>query len=317
MLPFTLQQFQILRAIANEKSFTKASKLLYLSQPALSKQIKMLEKNLNVVLINRENNRTFLTENGEILLKYSERILALCEESYRTLIDIKNSERANLTIGASPTVGIYLLPSLLTLFAQKYPQIRLKMAVNSPNDLARNIFSKKIAIALVSDENVKGYKKNLTVEDFVYDELSLVASKSHSLAKKTNISKKDLYYLSFITLNSNNPIKKSINYTLFQNQIEPQRLKTILQLDSIEGIKTAVNLGLGVTFISSLSIEKELKLNTIKIIKIDNVKMTQNILIVSNSDYYKSKAFELFYTQLLELKKELKNPNTTVKELTS
>ena len=80
MLPFTLQQLRIFKAIATEQNFTKAAKALYLSQPSLSKQIKMLEKNLDVLLINREKNKISLTENGQVFLEYAERILALSEE---------------------------------------------------------------------------------------------------------------------------------------------------------------------------------------------------------------------------------------------
>jgi DNA-binding transcriptional LysR family regulator len=81
MLPFTLQQLRILKAVATEKSFTKAAEVLFLSQPYLSKQIKALEQNLDVSLLTRNSNTIALTENGKIFLQYSERILALCEES--------------------------------------------------------------------------------------------------------------------------------------------------------------------------------------------------------------------------------------------
>jgi molybdenum-dependent DNA-binding transcriptional regulator ModE len=123
MLPFTLQQLRILKAIATEQSFTKAAKLLYLSQPTLSKQIRILEENLDMILINRENHKISFTENGQVFLQYAERILALCEESCRALIDLKNGERGNLIVGASQTIGTYLLPRVLALFAQRYPQI--------------------------------------------------------------------------------------------------------------------------------------------------------------------------------------------------
>jgi DNA-binding transcriptional LysR family regulator len=123
MLPFTLQQLRILKAVATEKSFTKAAEVLFLSQPYLSKQIKALEQNLDVSLLTRNSNTIALTENGKIFLQYSERILALCEESCRALIDLKNGERGNLRVGASQTIGTYLMPRLLALFAQNYPQI--------------------------------------------------------------------------------------------------------------------------------------------------------------------------------------------------
>jgi DNA-binding transcriptional LysR family regulator len=189
MLPFTLQQLRILKAIATEKNFTKAAEVLYLSQPSLSKQIKTLEKNLDILLINRESNRISLTENGKVFLQYSERILALCEESCRALIDLKNGDRGNLTVGASQTIGTYLMPRVLALFAQNHPQIDLKVQVNSTRIIAKNVINREIDIAVVGGEIPNQLKKNLTVENFVEDELSLIISKSHPFAKKKKLIK--------------------------------------------------------------------------------------------------------------------------------
>jgi DNA-binding transcriptional LysR family regulator len=307
MLPFTLQQLRILKAVATEKNFTKAAAVLYLSQPSLSKQIKMLEKNLDTLLINRERNKISLTESGKVLLQYSERILALCEESCRALIDLKNGDRGNLTVGASQTIGTYLMPRILALFAQNYPQIDLKVQVNSTRIIAKNIINREIDIAVVGGEISDDLKKNLTIQPFVYDELSLIISKSHPFAKKKKINKEDLYCLDFITLNSNSTIKKFIDNILIQNQIEIKQLKTILQLNSIEGIKTAVSLGLGAAFVSSSAIEKEIKLKTIGIIKIENIKINRKLSIISNNECYKSKAFEFFYNELTRLKNKIEN----------
>ena len=305
MLPFTLQQLRILKAVATEKNFTKAAEVLYLSQPYLSKQIKTLEKNLDILLLNRKSSKISLTENGKVFLQYSERILALCEESCRALVDLKNGERGNLTIGASQTIGIYLMPKILTLFAQTYPQINLKLEVNSTRIITKSIVNREIDIAVVGGEISKNLKKNLTMEDFVYDELKLIISKSHPFAKKKKIYKEDLYYLDFITLNSNSTIQKFIENKLIQNQIEIKQLKTILQLNSIEGLKTAVSLGLGAAFVSSSAIEKEIKLQTIEIIQIEDLKIARKLSIISNPDCYKSKAFNFFYNELFKLKNKI------------
>lgn len=307
MLPFTLQQLRILKAVAAEKNFTKAAEVLYLSQPSLSKQIKTLEKNLDIVLINRENNKISLTENGKVFLQYSERILALCEESCRALIDLKNGDRGNLTVGASQTIGTYLMPRVLALFAQNYPQIDLKVQVNSTRLIANNVLNREIDIAVVGGEIPNQLKKNLTIKDFVEDELSLIISKSHPFAKKKKINKENLYYLNFITLNSNSTIRKFIDNILIQNGIETKELKIIMQFNSIEGIKTAVSLGLGAAFVSSSAIEKEVELKTIEILKIENIQIARTLSIISNPESYKSKAFDLFYNELCTLKRTIEN----------
>lgn len=307
MLPFTLQQLRILKAVATEKNFTKAAEILYLSQPSLSKQIKTLEQNLDILLINRENNKISLTENGKVFLQYSERILALCEESCRALIDLKNGDRGNLTVGASQTIGTYLMPRVLALFAQSYPQINLKVQVNSTRLIANNVLNREIDLAVVGGEIPNEVKKDLTVKHFVEDELSLIISKSHPFAKKKKISKENLYYLNFITLNSNSTIRKFIDNVLIHNEIETKQLKIVMQFNSIEGIKTAVSLGLGAAFVSSSAIEKEIELETIEVLKIENIRITRTLSIISNPECYKSKAFDLFYNELCTLKHNIEN----------
>ena len=159
------------------------------------------------------------------------------------------------------------MPRVLALFAQNYPQIDLKVQVNSTRLIANNVLNREIDIALVGGDIPNELKKNLTIKDFVEDELSLIISKSHPFAKKRKINKENLYYLNFITLNSNSTIRKFIDHILIRNGIETKQLKIIMQFNSIEGIKTAVSLGLGAAFVSSSAIEKEVELKTIEILE--------------------------------------------------
>ena len=304
ILPFTLQQLRILKAVANERSFTRAAEILYVSQPSLSKQIKILENKLGIVLLNRENSTISLTEGGRVFLQYSERILALCEESCRALNDVKNGDRGNLTVGASQTIGTYLMPRVLALFAQNYPQINIKVQVDSTRIVAKNVVNREIDIAVVGGYIPEDLKKNLHVENFVEDELILIVPKSHPFALKEHkkINKDDLYHLNFITLNSTSTIRKFIDNILIQNGIETKQFNIIMQLNSIEGIKTAVSLGLGAAFVSSSAIEKEIKLKTVEIIAIENIRITRRLSIITNRQSYRSKALEFFHNELWVLK---------------
>jgi DNA-binding transcriptional LysR family regulator len=303
-LPFTLQQLRILKAIASEKSFTKAAEILLLSQPSISKQIKTLESRLNISLINRNNNNVSLTQAGKLFLQYSERILSLCEESCRALNDLKSGDRGNLTVGASQTIGTYLMPRVLALFAQNHPQINIKVHVDSTRKIAKRILEGDIDIAIVGGNIPQELEKNLKIESFVDDELILIIPKSHpfALKKKNKINKDDLYHLNFITLNSNSTIRKLIDNILIQNNIPTKQFNIIMQLNSIEAIKTAVSLGLGAAFVSSSAIEKEIELKTIEIITIEDIKITRILSIISNPTSYRSKATDLFYNELWTLK---------------
>jgi|TARA_B100000768_G_C11265415_1_gene370833 DNA-binding transcriptional LysR family regulator len=222
--------------------------------------------------------------------------------------DLKSGERGNLTVGASQTVGTYLMPRVLALFAQNYPQINLTVQVDSTRNITRNIVDRRIDIAVVGGDVPIQLKNHLTIEEFVEDELLLIIPKSHPFALKTNkiINKEDLYHLNYITLNPTSTIRKFIDNTLQANNIETRDFNIVMQLSSIEAIKTAVSLGLGVAFVSASAIEKELALETLEIIKIENIKITRTLSIVTNPECHKSKGFEYFYNELWTLKNLIK-----------
>ena len=309
MYPFTLHQLRILRAVATEKNLTEAANLLYLSQPSVSKQIRILEKNLDISLIDREKNKISLTENGKVFFEYAERILSLCEESCRSINDLKNGERGHLRIGASQTIGIYLLPRVLSLAAKNYPQIHFKVQVNSTRIITKNLINKEIDVAIVGGEipNDFKFKKNLKIETFLSDEFRLIVGKSNPLRNQQSITKPELYDLNFISLTANSTIRQFIESILSQNGIEPKKFKIIMELNSIEAIKTAVSLGLGAAFVSSSAIEKEIELKKIQILKIENIQIARQIFLISHLETYKSKAFQFFYNQLVRLKNNLSN----------
>jgi DNA-binding transcriptional LysR family regulator len=194
------------------------------------------------------------------------------------------------------------MPQILSLFTRNYPQIDLKIQINSTPIIINKILKRKIDIAVIGGEIPNKLRTNLISRYLVTDEINLIISPIHPFARKKRINKEDLYYLNFITLNSNSTIQKSIDNILIQNQIETKKLNIIMQLNSLEGIKTAVSLGLGAAFLSSLAIEKELNLKTIEILKIKDIKITRSLSVISNSKHYKSKAFEFFYNELYILK---------------
>ena len=105
-----------------------------------------------------------------------------------------------------------------------------------------------------------------------------------------------------ITLHSTSTIHKFIENILIQNKIETKQFNVVMQLDSIEGIKTAVSLGLGAAFVSSSAIDQEIQLNRIEIINIENIKIKRTLSIITNRECYRSKALEFFHKDLYRLK---------------
>ena len=253
VLPFTLQQLRIVKTIVVEKSFKTAAEVLFMSQPSVSKQVKLLENRLGILLFDRSNRKIKLTEGGKLFLQYADRTLSLCEETCRALNDLKNGDRGNLTVGASQTIGTYFVPRIIALFAKDYPQIKLNVEVDSTRIITKRVIDRDIDIALVGGQIPQELNKKLEIEIFAEDELSLIVPKSHPFVtnKLKIISKEDLYHLNFITLSDTSTIRKFIDTILIQNKIEISQFNIIMQLNSIEAIKTAVSLGLGVAFVSA------------------------------------------------------------------
>nr|WDB00039.1 LysR transcriptional regulator [Cyanidium sp. THAL103] len=312
-LPFTLDQLRILKAILIEGSFKKAANSLYISQPAISSQIQNLEKQLNIPLFDRTNKNAQLTEAGQLLLKYGGRILALCEETCRALEDLQNLQGGNLIVGASQTTGTYLMPNLIGLFRQKYPEISIQLQVHSTRRVAWGVANGQVDIAIIGGEIPTELKEILEVKEYAEDELTLILPTNHPFSKLSSIQKEDLYRLKFITLDQHSTIRKVIDKILSNNGIDSNRFKIEMELNSIEAIKNAVQSGLGASFVSISAIAKELELNLLHQTKIDNINIKRNLSIIFNLNRYRSKAASTFYKEITSLF----NSQTNKKEIIS
>lgn len=300
-LPFSLDQLKILKAIIKEGSFRKAADNLYVSQPAISLQIQNLEKQLNIPIFARENKRAKLTEAGSLLLCYGNRILALCEETCRALEDIQNLQGGTLIVGASQTIGTYLMPRLIGVFRQRYPQVTVKLQVHSTRLISWSVANGQVDVAIIGGEIPNELQDILHVTSYAEDELALILPTSHAFAKMTNIQKEDLYRLRFIALDTQSTIRKVIDKVLNQYDIDSSRFKIEMELNSIEAIKNAVQSGLGAAFVSVSAIAKELELGILHWAKIENVTIKRMLSIIINPNRYRSKAASTFNQEILTL----------------
>ncbi|HEY9827970.1 MAG TPA: LysR family transcriptional regulator [Stenomitos sp.] len=298
-LPFTLDQLRILKAIAAEGSFKRAADSLYVSQPAVSLQVQNLERQLDVPLFDRGGRRAQLTEAGHLLLSYGDRILALCRETCRAIEDLQNLQGGTLIIGASQTTGTYLMPKLIGIFRQSYPDVAVQLHVHSTRRTCWSVVNGQVDLAIIGGEVPLELQSSLEIAPYAEDELALVLPVFHPLAQKDTVQREDLYKLNFITLDAQSTIRKVIDQILVRGNIDPRLLKVEMELNSIEAIKNAVQSGLGAAFISVSAIEKELKLGALKRVSIDNVVIKRTLSLILNPNRYRSKASEIFITEIL------------------
>lgn len=298
-LPFTLDQLRILKAIAAEGSFKRAADSLYVSQPAVSLQVQNLERQLDVPLFDRGGRRAQLTEAGHLLLSYGEKILTLCQETCRALEDLQNLQGGTLIIGASQTTGTYLLPRMIGMFRQKYPDVAVQLHVHSTRRTSWSVANGQIDLAIIGGEISPELQDSLEIIPYAEDELALILPISHPLAKEEVVQKDDLYKLQFIALDSQSTIRKVIDQVLTRCGIETRRLRIEMELNSIEAIKNAVQSGLGAAFVSISAIEKELQMGVLRRAKINDVVVKRTLSVIINPNRYRSKAAEAFCQEVL------------------
>ena len=298
-LPFTLDQLRILKAIAAEGSFKRAADSLYVSQPAVSLQVQNLERQLDVPLFDRGGRRAQLTEAGYLLLSYGERIISLCEETCRAIEDLQNLQGGTLIVGASQTTGTYLLPRMIGLFRQKYPDVSVQLHVHSTRRTAWSVANGQVDLAIIGGEIPSDLVDSLEIKPYLEDELALILPVFHPFGKSDIIQKDDLYKLQFIALDSQSTIRKVIDQVLTRCGIDTRRLKIEMELNSIEAIKNAVQSGLGAAFVSISAIEKELQMGILHRAKIEEVVVKRMLSAIYNPNRYRSKAAEAFSNEIL------------------
>ncbi|HEY9691747.1 MAG TPA: LysR family transcriptional regulator [Oculatellaceae cyanobacterium] len=298
-VPFTLDQLRILKAIAAEGSFKRAADSLYVSQPAVSLQVQNLERQLDVPLFDRGGRRAQLTEAGHLLLSYGEKILSLCQETCRAIEDLQNLQGGTLIVGASQTTGTYLLPRMIGMFRQQYPDVAVQLHVHSTRRTAWSVANGQVDLAIIGGEVPAELHEALQMVPYAEDELALILPSFHPLAKNNNIQKEDLYKLQFIALDSQSTIRKVIDQVLTRSDIETKRLKIEMELNSIEAIKNAVQAGLGAAFVSLSAIEKELQMGVLHRAQIEDIVVKRMLSVIFNPNRYRSKAAEAFTNEIL------------------
>ena len=306
-LPFTLDQLRILKAIAEQGSFKKAADLLFVTQPAVSLQIQNLEKQLNITIFDRGGRKALLTEAGQLLLEYCERILNQCDDACKAVEDLNSLKGGTLIIGASQTTGTYLMPRMIGLFRHKYPDVSVQLQVHSTRRTGWSVANGQIDLAIIGGQLPPELEDLLKVTPYATDELALVLPANHKLSKQQDLSKEDLYKLNFVTLDSKSTTRKVVDELLKNSGLDIQRLRIEMELNSLEAIKNAVQSGLGAAFLPVVSIERELASGTIHKPNMVDLGVKRELKLITNPSRYTSKASEAFKRDILPKFSTLKN----------
>jgi DNA-binding transcriptional LysR family regulator len=282
------RRLQVFHAVARLLSFTKAAEVLHMTQPAVTFQIRQLEEQFDTRLFDRAHNRVSLTEAGHVAFEFAETIFERYSEMENAIRDITGSISGSLTLGASTTISEYMLPALLGDFNTKNPEVLLRLRVSNTDGIVSMIENNVIDLGVVEGPVTN---KNLLVEKCRDDELVVVVPPDHEFAKQKSVNIKDVLDGSFICREEGSGTREVVSEYVKSQGLGKHALKACLELGSPEAIKGAIEAGMGVSILSSVSIAKELKLGTLKTVPL-NPPLTREFSFVRQRQKFRVRSME-------------------------
>jgi len=277
--------------VAETKSFSRASEIIRLTQPAVSLQIQALEEMYGTKLFNRSGCVITLTKAGEMLYRYAKEISSLYAAVEKEIGGVTGLVKGIISVGASSTIGNYVLPSVIADFRRKFPKVGIHLQVGNTKNVIDFLNAGSVDIGLVEgDVN----KQKLILEKLIPDEMVFIMSPYHHLAKKTSISIMELSKEPLIFREEGSGTRQAIEKYLAKHGISQQHLKISLIMGSTDAIKGAVEEGLGTSIMSKWAARKEVKYGSLKTSVFKEDKFVRDFSLVYKKSKEQSHTIEQF-----------------------
>ncbi|MBF0611710.1 MAG: LysR family transcriptional regulator [Magnetococcales bacterium] len=290
-MSFSDTRLRVFYAVAKQLSFTRAAEELYLTQPAVTFQIRQLEEHFNTRLFDRHHNRISLTDAGQVVYSYAERILELYRETEKAINEMTGVTRGIIKVGASTTIGEYMLPLILSGYHDRFPGVQIRLTVHNTRLVIRKLEDATIDVGMVEGP-VKN--KNITLTPCSEDELVVILPPKHPLTKLAEIPVQSLKDYPFVSREEGSGTRAVISEILTKAGMPYERLNVVLELGSTESVKGSVEGGMGFSIVSRASLRKESELNTLVVRRIKDLPMKRMIQFVHQKQKFRSKAVEEF-----------------------
>tara|TARA_B100001989_G_scaffold168396_1_gene121345 strand:+ start:1657 stop:2544 length:888 start_codon:yes stop_codon:yes gene_type:complete len=279
------RRLQVFYTVARLLSFTKAAETLHMTQPAVTFQVRQLEDHFNTRLFDRTHNKIVLTDAGQKVYFYAEKIFELNSEMEHSLRALSEDTSGTLSIGGSTTIAQYTFPTLLKGFREKYPELSIRICEANTEGIVAKVESSMIDLGIVE---APVSNQDLDVDIFRADELVLIMHPEHELAKKEYVKPLDIINLPFITREEGSGTKSVIFDYFAKHNIEKNNINICMELGNSESVKGAVETGIGVSILSKTTIEKELQLKRLSYVPL-NPKLTRNFYFVKKRHKFRLK----------------------------
>jgi DNA-binding transcriptional LysR family regulator len=246
-----VNQLEVLVAVANEQSFSRAAQALHRTQPAVSQAIRRLEVELGEPLFDRSSKDGTLTAAGRVLFDFAEQMLNLRQGAHRAIKELKDLHQGKLALSANEYTVMYLLP-VLAVFRARHPHLKVEVKRSLASRIASEVLGRGVEIGVVS---FKPADEAIASIPAVMDELALIVAPSHPLAAKETVSVRELGAESFIAHNVASPYRERVVRT-FEKYKTP--LNISMEMPTLEAIKRLVEQEMGVALVPRLTAQVEI-----------------------------------------------------------
>jgi DNA-binding transcriptional LysR family regulator len=271
-----LENLKMFCLVVDEGSISQAARLSFLSQPAVTRQIHQLENYYNTLLFDREEGRLRVTEAGKLLYPFAKAIVNDFNHSKEVIQQSTGKYNANLIVGASLTIGEYLLPSLLGRFKKQQPEIKVTLTIKNTPRVLEDLSNDVIDLALV-----EGLVENtdFIVDKFAEDELILVCPSDHPWKDRKEIQLEELGNERMIWRESISGTRLIVENMLREYGVL-EKIESYMEIGSTQAIKSAVEAGLGISILPRLTVARELEQGFLREVNIYRINMARNLWLV-------------------------------------
>jgi DNA-binding transcriptional LysR family regulator len=286
------QQFIVFKEVAETGNITLASKRLFMSQPSISIQIQNLEREYGTRFFDRTNKGVTLTPAGQVFYQHAKEIIELLQDAGMAIADLSENKRWVINVGATLTIGEYVLPTILGHLFQERPDIDFTAKIANTLIIAQDVLEKRIHIGLV--EGPVPEDNDLLVEPFGQDELVVIVPEHHVWAKRSSVTLDELAAERMITREWGSGTRKVMELALEEAGLKPDELNITMELGSTQAIKQAVAVGLGVSVISILTVRQESALKQIKTLRVQGCSLVRPLSILTHAKVLQSREEQFF-----------------------
>jgi DNA-binding transcriptional LysR family regulator len=291
-----INQLEVVVAVAQEKSFSRAAETLHRTQPAVSQAIRRLETELGEPLFDRSSRDGTLTAAGTVLFEFAQQMLNLRQHAHSALKELKDLHRGKLTLSANEYTVMYLLP-LIPIFRARHPHIKIEVKRSLASRIASEILGRETELGIVS---FKPNDPTVAALPVLMDELALIVAPDHPLAQKTLVSVRELGAESFIAHNVPSPYRERVIST-FQKYKTP--LNISMELPTLEAIKRFVERGMGVALVPRLTAQAEIARGQLAALTVREMKLERRLHLIYRKGATLSHAARAFLRVAKELQK--------------